>query len=545
MGNGKHRWRISFYRTSSSNAGKLANKHHPEEFICPITGSLMADPVIVSSGHTFERASVQACKNLGFTPNLPGDSPPDFSTVIPNLALKSTIVNWCDKCVVERPKPLDYPAIEKLVRTLMASREGENHKNGGGEGEGEGEEGEGEGEGDAEVAENPGVKFTHAASDLICRPTHLHSSSDESIGTAVPTPPLQFATRPSCYSSSSSSSSLEMETLTVTPSSTPIGEEEIAAKLKSSQVFEQEEAVISLRKVTRSGEEARVSLCTHRLLSALRFLIISRYAIVQVNAIAALVNLSLEKANKVKIVRSGIVPHLIDVLRSASPEAQDHASGALFSLALDDNNKTAIGVLGALPPLLHALRSESERTRHDSALALYHLSLVQSNRVKLVKLGAAQTLLGMAGSGHMAGRVLLVLCNLAACADGRTAMLEGGAVECLVGMLRGEELDSESIRESCVAVLYGLSQGGLRFKVAAREAGAVEVLWKVEREGSERAKEKARRMLEMMKGKEKETEEEVDWEELLDLGLGLGLSSRTRSRLGSVLGGSSVNSTEF
>ncbi|KAI7992702.1 U-box domain-containing protein 40 [Camellia lanceoleosa] len=101
----------------------------------------------------------------------------------------------------------------------------------------------------------------------------------------------------------------------------------------------------------------------------------SRYSTLQVNAVAVLVNLSLKNQNKVKIVRSGIVPPLIDVLKRGFPEARDHAAGALFSLALDDQKKTAIGVLDALPPLLHALRSDSERARQDSALALYHLTL--------------------------------------------------------------------------------------------------------------------------------------------------------------------------
>lgn len=230
---------------------------------------------------------------------------------------------------------------------------------------------------------------------------------------------------------------------------------------------------------------------------------------------AALVNLSLENQNKVRIVRSGIVSPLIEVLKGGFAEAQEHAAGALFSLALDNHNKTAIGVLGALPPLLHALRADSERKRNDSALALYHLSLVQSNRVKLVKLGSVQTLLGMVKSGHMTGRVLLVLCNLALCVEGRAVMLDGGAVECFVGMLSRDKLRFESIQDSCVTALYGLSHGGLRFKGQAKEAGAEEVLRKVEEVGSERARVRARRVLEVMRGRDEE-EEDVDWEALLN-----------------------------
>ncbi|RVX08848.1 U-box domain-containing protein 40 [Vitis vinifera] len=470
MGNGKQRWRVFYKSSSSSNASKRQSKEPPKEFLCPISGSLMADPVIVSSGQTFERACVQVCKALGFNPTLSEGSSPDFSTIIPNLAIQSTILSWCDKCSVDRPKPLDFDSAEKVVRTLMASQKAENKSE----------------DSDKElikaVAETPPVlKFAHAITDLNRRSTHFYSSSQESVTTTGSTPPLPLATRPSCYSSSSSS---EIETLN--PDS-PEEDEGIIAKLKSPQVFEQEEALVSLRKITRTGEETRVSLCSPRLLSMLRSLIISRYSGIQCERSSSSGEPLLEKINKVKIVRSGIVPPLIDVLKGGFPEAQDHAAGALFSLALEDANKTAIGVLGALPPLLHTLRSESERARNDSALALYHLSLVQSNRTKLVKLG-----------------------------QWRTAMLDAGAVECLVGLLRGNELDSDSIRESCLAALYALSFGGSRFKGLAKEAGAMETLMRVEKIGSERAREKAKKILEIMREK---TEEGLDWEALLDSGL--------------------------
>ncbi|WOG97644.1 hypothetical protein DCAR_0416985 [Daucus carota subsp. sativus] len=486
MGNaGKQRWRFAFHWSPTHT-----KKHHqpqqqekqqeqhdlpPKEFLCPITGTLMFDPVIVSSGHTFDRNSVEACLSLSFTPSLPDGSSPDFSTLIPNLALKSTILNHIFSSSI-RSKPLDSQVVIKLVREMKRK-----------------------------------TSATPVASELSRWPSRLSSSSSiESVTPATPLP-LTTTTRPSCYSSSSCSDA-EL--------STPSEQDDngIIAKLKSALVYEQEEGVVTLRNITRTGESARGELCTPQLLSSMRSLMASKYASVQVNCVAALVNLSLEKSNKVKIVRAGIVPPLIDVLRGGSSEAQEHAAGALFSLSLDDQNKTAIGVLGALQPLVYTLRSDSSRARSDSTLALYHLTLVQSNRVKLVKLGAVGVLLDMVGSGRMLGRVLLVLGNLATSVEGRAAMLNGGAVGCFVDMLKKDEFDSELTRESCVAALYGLSFGGLRFKGLAKEAGLEEVLQNVEQRGTERAKAKARRILVFMRVKyEEEGEEEtVDWEELLN-----------------------------
>ncbi|XWS60675.1 hypothetical protein CRYUN_Cryun07bG0056400 [Craigia yunnanensis] len=539
-GNGKHRWKISFYHRSNPSSPMYPNTQPPPEFLCPISGSLMFDPVVIPSGQSFDRISIQVCRDLGFTPSLPDGSTPDFSTIIPNLAIKTTILTWCRDHHTHDPAPPDYISVEKIIRSKIQEQspsglsslpdfrvsEQELLK---------------------AVAENPPVLFSHAATEIGPRVNNLFcstsSSSDESVIVTVSSPytPLPLATRPACFSTSESSSSsieiIESETLNPNSQSSSSPEEhEIFLKLKSSDILEQETGLISLRKTTRTKEEARVSLCSPRLLSALRSLIISRYSVVQTNATAALVNLSLEKSNKVVIVRSGFVPLLIDALKAGSSEAQEHAAGALFSLALEDENKMAIGVLGALQPLLHALRSDSERTRHDSALALYHLSLIQSNRVKLVKLGAVSTLLSMVKSRDSAGRVLLILCNLAASTEAKSAMLDANAVAILVGMLRESELGSEATRENCVAALSALSHGSLRFKALAKEARAVEVLREVEERGSERAKEKAERILQMMRGREED--EEIDWEAALESG---GFSG-TRYRVGrDVFGAKTTN----
>lgn len=308
--------------------------------------------------------------------------------------------------------------------------------------------------------------------------------------------------------------------------------------MRSLDVYEQEQAVIQLRKTTRTNEETRTALCSEQLLLALKQLLGSRYAAVQTNATAALVNLSLEKENKVKIVRAGVVPMLIDILKSGYDESREHAAGAIFSLALEDDNKTAIGVLGALQPLLHELRSGTRRSRHDAALALYHLTLVQSNRAKVIRLGAAGTLLGLLKDADVAARVVLVVCNLAACDEGRAALLDANAVDCLVGLLRNRaEFSSESTRENCVAALHSLSDRSLRFKGLARDARAAEVLLDVVKADNERAREKARRILEGLRGPEEAEDGEVDWEAVMKVGV-----TQARHRVGKSYG---RNSTEF
>ncbi|RAL41198.1 hypothetical protein DM860_017747 [Cuscuta australis] len=519
-GKGKQRWwRLSDRRWLSY---KYDQEDTPREFLCPVLGRLMFDPVVVSSGHTFDRTSVQVCKDLGFRPQLPDDRTPDFSAVIPNIALRAAILNWCDKSGATKPLPPDYYAVESTVRALMTDS-------------GRAAEDPGFRVSEKEllraVSDHPPAPLSRASSELNQRYNHnlyYSMSSEESV--IANSPPLPAClSSPTSLSNSSEIISDEAPSSASNSSSSLSGDEYYVAQFEKLDSFDQEQAVIELRKATRTNEEARVSLCTSRLLSALKPLVVSRYAGIQPNATAALVNLSLAKVNKLKIVRAGFLPLLIDVLKGGFEESQEHAAGVIFSLSLEDDNKTAIGVLGALQPLLHALRTGTERTRCDSALALYHLTLVQSNRSKLIKMGAAAALVGMLNGGELASIVVLVVCNLAACAEGKAALLDAQAVETVVGLLRhGSELD-EATQENCLAALYSLSQGCLRFKGMARNAMVAEVLQGVSERGSERAKEKAKRLLEVLgAGNEDEmVSSEEEEEEELEVGL-----SRPRHRAG-------------
>ncbi|CAN8251878.1 unnamed protein product [Cochlearia groenlandica] len=518
-GNNRKRWFSFHQRSASATATTVPQPKQdetPPEFLCPITGFLMSDPVVVPSGQTFERLSVQVCRNLGFVPDLLDGTRPDFSTVIPNLAMRSTIFSWCDRKKVDHPRPPDSAYVENLVRDRIDKDPTPNP-----DPKSPDTKESPEPEILAPVAENSPSDYDAVMEAIRARTKNAAASSPatsvESV-TIGQSPFHQTARAVSMFSSSSTNTSssgvfvgaedspirnaisFSSSDYSSSPPMSP-EEEEIFNKLRGTDIFDHEQGLILLRKMTRSSEDLRVSLCTDRILSFLRSLLVSRYNLVQTNAAASVVNLSLEKQNKVKIVRSGFVPLLIDVLKSGTTEAQEHVAGALFSLALEDENKMVIGVLGAVEPLLHALRSsESERARQDAALALYHLSLIPSNRTRLVRAGAVPTLLSMVRSGESTSRILLVLCNLAACQDGKGAMLDGNAVEILVGKLREDGDDSEAARENCVAVLLTLCQGNLRFKGLASDAGAEQVLKEVEESGNVRVKEKAAKILQAIRG---------------------------------------------
>ncbi|KAF0899100.1 hypothetical protein E2562_013338 [Oryza meyeriana var. granulata] len=266
-------------------------------------------------------------------------------------------------------------------------------------------------------------------------------------------------------------------------------EEEMAAvvaKLVEAGDEDQVEAAMAvLRRETRESAERRRALCVPRLLAALRRVLLSKRHTpkARADAAAALANLTLEPENRVPIVRAGAVPALVEVLSSgttaASSEACEHAAGALFGLALHEGNRAAIGVLGAVPPLLDLLttRDHALRARRDAGMALYHLSLAPVNQSKLARApAAAKNLLSIASDSTtepmpIRRLALMVICNLAACAEGRAALMDTGAVAAVSAILSDDTHRAE-LEELCVAALYGMSRGNPRFRGLARAAGA-------------------------------------------------------------------------
>ncbi|KAG6406185.1 hypothetical protein SASPL_133784 [Salvia splendens] len=101
----------------------------PNEFLCPITLEIMTDPVIVATGQTYERRSIQkwldsnhrTCPKTGQTL--------EHLLLAPNFALKNLILQWCEKNNYqpskEAPKSAETTNEEKilsLVKSLSSSK---------------------------------------------------------------------------------------------------------------------------------------------------------------------------------------------------------------------------------------------------------------------------------------------------------------------------------------------------------------------------------------------------------------------------------------
>ncbi|KAH7548340.1 hypothetical protein ACOSP7_032239 [Xanthoceras sorbifolium] len=69
----------------------------PDEFRCPISLDLMRDPVIVASGHTYDRNSIAQWINSGHHTCPKSGQRLIHMALIPNYALKSLVHQWCQE----------------------------------------------------------------------------------------------------------------------------------------------------------------------------------------------------------------------------------------------------------------------------------------------------------------------------------------------------------------------------------------------------------------------------------------------------------------
>ncbi|ERN08695.1 U-box domain-containing protein 26 [Amborella trichopoda] len=98
----------------------------PHHFRCPISLELMRDPVTVSTGQTYDRASIESWVATGHATCPVTRQPLQDQTLIPNHTLRRLIQEWCvanHALGVERIPTPKQPADPTLIRAILAQAE--------------------------------------------------------------------------------------------------------------------------------------------------------------------------------------------------------------------------------------------------------------------------------------------------------------------------------------------------------------------------------------------------------------------------------------
>lgn len=85
----------------------------PDEFRCPISLDLMNDPVIVASGHTYDRSSIAQWINSGHHTCPKSGQRLIHMALIPNYALRSLIQQWCQENMITTTESASSSELER------------------------------------------------------------------------------------------------------------------------------------------------------------------------------------------------------------------------------------------------------------------------------------------------------------------------------------------------------------------------------------------------------------------------------------------------
>lgn len=348
------------FRRSESDAGEVTMVI-PKDFCCPISLELMRDPVIISTGQTYDRASISQWMDEGHL-TCPNSGQSLVHTVLtPNQALRSCISQWCAEHGVPYDSPESYEAL---------------------------------------------------------------------------TP---------CYSRAA----IEANKATVAM---------FVKQLLNGSLDAKTIAIRELRLLAKNGKENRTCIAELGAIPLLKSLLCSSNAVIQVNSVTAILNLSIHDKNKVVIMEEqGCLNSIVCVLRHGlTNESRENAAATLFSLsAVHEYKKRIAFEVGAVEALACLLRDGSKRGKRDAVMALFNLSTHLECAERMAEFGAVSALMGALGNEMIAedaagALALLVRRPALAHAVGK----DDFAVSSLIGLMRrgtprGKENAVAALQEMC------------------------------------------------------------------------------------------------
>ncbi|KAK7336873.1 hypothetical protein VNO77_17424 [Canavalia gladiata] len=192
--------------------------------------------------------------------------------------------------------------------------------------------------------------------------------------------------------------------------------------------------------------------------------------------------------NRIIVGRCGAIMPLLSLLYSDMKITQEHAVTALLNLSIIENNKALIMESGAIEPLIHVLQTGNDGARENSAATLFSLSVIDSYKAKIGRSGAVKALVDLLASGTLRGRkdAATALFNLSIFHENKARIVQAGAVKFLVVLLD----PADGMVDKAVALLANLStiaEGRLEI---AKEGG-IPLLVEIVESGSQRGKENA------------------------------------------------------
>ncbi|XAR60568.1 Ubiquitin--protein ligase [Bertholletia excelsa] len=360
----------------------------PDDFRCPISLELMKDPVIVSTGQTYERSCIEKWLEAGHG-TCPKTQQTLASTALtPNYVLRSLIAQWCEANGIEPPKrprsppkkmsstcsPAERIKIETLLRKLSSNNPEDQHS--------------AAGEIRLLAKRNANNRVAIAEAGAIPLLVGLLSTPDSRIQEHTVTALLNLSI---CEDNKGS---------IIAAGAVP----GIVHVLKKGSMEARENAAATLFSLSVIDEN-KVMIGASGAIPPLVTLLSEGTQRGKKDAATALFNLCIYQGNKGKAVRAGVVPTLMQLLTEPHGGMVDEALAILAILSSHPEGRVAIGAANAVRVLVEVIGQGSPRNRENAAAVLVHLCSGDQKYLKEAQeLGVMGPLLDLALHGTDRGK---------------------------------------------------------------------------------------------------------------------------------------------
>ncbi|CAL5367188.1 unnamed protein product [Camellia sinensis] len=327
----------------------------PDDFRCPISLELMKDPVIVSTGQTYECSCIEKWLEAGHDTCPQTQQRLTTTALTPNYVLRSLIAQWCEANGIEPPKrphsqpnktsSACSPAERTMIKTLLSKLTFSNPE----------DQRSAAGEIRLLAKRNADNHAAIAEAGAIPLLVGLLSTPDSRTQEHAVTALLNLSIYEDNKGSIISSGAVPGMVHVLKKGSMETRENAAATRFSLSAVDE--------NKVTIGAWGAIPPLVT----------LLNECTKGKKDAATALFNLCVYQGNKGKAVRAGVVPTLMQLITETQSGMVDEALAILAMLSSHNEGKVAIGAAEAIPVLVEVSGNGSPRNKENAAAVLAHL----------------------------------------------------------------------------------------------------------------------------------------------------------------------------
>eukprot|EP00250_Pteridium_aquilinum_P001304 c11516_g1_i1 orf=300-2657(+) len=466
---------FEFYPKRAGNGTKegLSCLRHsfvpPEEFRCPISLQLMSDPVIISSGQTYERVCIEKWFEEGHDTCPKTQQKLAHLDVTPNYCVKGLIMSWCERHSIPIPTPpspppspvtnWNYTSFSDSLPVKSCVLQPEL----------------------AMSPQNGTLLVTDPGLDTPGKHKHLVINKD------IPVRDIYSDLRGGRVMERVDDDSKALQ--------------RSAELLSSPSLAMQLRAAEEIRRLTKDNADARLYIGEAGLIPALvGFLgaaIKAEDGRAQETSCFALLNVAINNnRNKAEIVGAGAVPLLVRILGSDVSLAVREAAIAVFLTASClDENKPAIGSSGAVPFLANHLDTGSPQGVKDALTTLFNLSIFAGNHIFLLQDGAIPKIFCLLslGDADLVEKCVTILHNMTSLEEAQKAIADAdGGLSTLAEIL---DSGSQKEKELIVGIFLVICINNHDYTQLVLREGVIPSLVMLSVNGSARGKDKAQKLL--------------------------------------------------